>query len=311
MIRLSIIVPFYNVEQYIEECIRSIYNQDVPLKEYEVICVDDCSPDGSRAIVERLQKEYPTLRLLIHTENKRQGGARNTGLREAKGKYVWFVDADDMVEPTIMGRILKITEDNQLEILQFDYICSIHENCDKLGDVQSDIQTGEKYLFFGSEESWTDKICGPWRQLYDKSFLELNNIRYEENIQYEDTDFVLKAFLIAQKVQYTNVCAYYYRCNSESITHSSISPLKLAWMVNQMMRCGQLVSYAQTVRAKIRIEEMVRFTLSSLRKHVKAFNYAERREYVNNLSLRNREHYSEYMNWRTLLAICYGITLFI
>ena len=57
MLRLSFIVPFYNVEPYIEECIRSLYNQNIPQEEYEVICVDDCSPDGSRAIVERLQKE--------------------------------------------------------------------------------------------------------------------------------------------------------------------------------------------------------------------------------------------------------------
>ena len=99
MIRLSFIVPFYNVEPYIEECVRSLYAQDIPQEEYEVICVDDCSPDGSRAIVERLQKEYPTLRLLIHTENKRQGGARNTGMRESNGKYVWFVDADDYIQP--------------------------------------------------------------------------------------------------------------------------------------------------------------------------------------------------------------------
>ena len=64
MIRLSVIVPFYNVEKYIEQCIRSLYDQDIPKEEYEVICVDDCSPDGSRAIVERLQKEYPNLQLL-------------------------------------------------------------------------------------------------------------------------------------------------------------------------------------------------------------------------------------------------------
>ena len=77
MIRLSIIVPFYNVEAYIEQCIRSLYNQDIPIEEYEVICVDDCSQDGSRTIVEHLQKEYPTLHLLTTPQNLRQGGARN------------------------------------------------------------------------------------------------------------------------------------------------------------------------------------------------------------------------------------------
>ena len=85
-LRLSFIVPFYNVEPYIEECIRSLYAQDISWEEYEVICVDDCSPDGSRAIVERLQKEYPTLKLLTTPENLRQGGARNMGLDIAQGR---------------------------------------------------------------------------------------------------------------------------------------------------------------------------------------------------------------------------------
>ena len=98
MLRLSFIVPFYNVELYIEECIHSLYAQDIPWEEYEVICVDDCSPDGSRAIVERLQSEYPTLKLLTTPENLRQGGARNIALNVAQGKYICFVDSDDYLD---------------------------------------------------------------------------------------------------------------------------------------------------------------------------------------------------------------------
>ena len=108
MLRLSFIVPFYNVEPYIEECIRSLYNQDIPWAEYEVICVDDCSPDGSRAIVERLQKAYPTLRLLKTPENLRQGGARNMGLDVAQGKYIWFVDSDDYIMPNCLKYMLNL-----------------------------------------------------------------------------------------------------------------------------------------------------------------------------------------------------------
>ena len=121
MIRLSFIVPVYNVEPYIEECIRSLYNQDIPQEVYEVICVDDCSPDGSRAIVERLQKEYPTLKLLIHTENKRQGGARNTGMKVAQGRYIWFVDSDDYIKPNCLKSLLEQAEKEDLDILDFDF----------------------------------------------------------------------------------------------------------------------------------------------------------------------------------------------
>ena len=122
MLRLSIIVPFYNVEKYIEECIRSLYDQDIPQEEYEVICVDDCSPDGSRAIVERLQTEYPTLRLICHERKRCAGGARNTGLREAKGRYVWFVDSDDYVAPNCLGKLLSESETQDVELLLFGYM---------------------------------------------------------------------------------------------------------------------------------------------------------------------------------------------
>ncbi len=121
-LRLSFIVPFYNVELYIEECIRSLYVQDIPWEEYEVICVDDCSLDGSRTIVERLQEEYPTLKLLTTPENLRQGGARNMGLDVAQGRYIWFVDSDDYICPNILDRLLNVIDTNSLDILQFDYM---------------------------------------------------------------------------------------------------------------------------------------------------------------------------------------------
>jgi cellulose synthase/poly-beta-1,6-N-acetylglucosamine synthase-like glycosyltransferase len=96
-------------------------SEDIPHEEYEVICVDDCSPDGSRAIVEQLQQEYPTLRLVCHERNKKLGGARNTGLKEAKGRYIWFVDSDDTISPNILQTLLKTAENSNLDILQFDY----------------------------------------------------------------------------------------------------------------------------------------------------------------------------------------------
>ena len=142
MLRFSFIVPFYNVELYIEECIRSLYNQDIPWDEYEVICIDDCSPDGSRKIVEKLQTEYPTLKLLTTPENLRQGGARNMGLDIARGKYIWFVDSDDYIKPNCLKRLLKQAEAEDLDILDFDF--------------DSDFS---KQAFIKNEKSFDSGIC--------------------------------------------------------------------------------------------------------------------------------------------------------
>jgi glycosyltransferase involved in cell wall biosynthesis len=104
--KLSIIIPFFNVEKYIAECLESVYNQDIPEEEYEVICVNDCSPDHSRDIVLQYQQKHPNLILIEHEENKMLGAARNTGLRAARGEYVWFIDSDDYIEKNILGKLL-------------------------------------------------------------------------------------------------------------------------------------------------------------------------------------------------------------
>ena len=111
MIRLSIIIPFYNVEQYIAQCLDSVYQQDIPEEEYEVICVNDASPDGSREIVKEYQKKHKNLILVEHERNKKLGGARNTGLNVAHGTYVLFVDSDDMLAENSIGRLVEEIED--------------------------------------------------------------------------------------------------------------------------------------------------------------------------------------------------------
>lgn len=309
MIRLSFIVPFYGVEKYIEACIRSLYHQDIPQEEYEVICVDDCSPDSSRAIVERLQKEYPTLKLLSHTTNKRQGGARNTGMREAKGRYIWFVDSDDQICQNVLGNMLDIAEKNELDILQFNYVRSTEKNdgsCEEVGNTQD----GETYLFGDESPKWSEKITGPWLQLFRRQFLIDNHLAFIEGVQYEDTDFVIQAFLKAERVQYYSIDAYRYRENRSSTTLVVASPQKFAWKVNQLVRCAQLAEMSTTSNAKKCILEMVSNMFSAMRGEVKTYDTRSKCIYVRNLTP-NIDSCKRYMSWRTWLAIRYGITWFI
>lgn len=308
MLRLSIIVPFYNVESYIEECIHSLYNQDIPFGEYEVICVDDCSPDNSSSIVKRLQAEYPTLRLICHDRNRKQGGARNTGLETANGKYVWFVDSDDCICPNVLRLLLDSIENNALDMLQFDYIRE-RESLAKKGQL-SEIKSGEMYLFDHVSRDWFDKISGPWRQLFSRDFLITNQLRYIEGAMYEDTDYMLHAFLLAEKVQYISIDAYYYRINNESVTKTNISPIKLAWQVNQMVRCAKLINLTESSIARNTIQEMVANSFSQLRKEVKNLTVIKKMEYFHHLAI-NDKGCRQLVSWRTWLAIRYGITWFI
>lgn len=309
MLRLSFIVPFYNTEPYIEECIRSLYNQDIPQSEYEVICVDDCSPDGSRVIVERLQKEYPTLKLLLHSENKRQGGARNTGFNVAQGRYIWFVDSDDYIMPNVLNDLLQTAESNDLHVLQFDY----NRSAERLGNehiAEQVIQNGEAYLFADKSRQWDKRVVGPWRQLIRRQLLGEQQIAFVEGCQYEDTDYMLRVFLTAQRVQYIKLMAYYYRRNEQSTTLDVPSPQKIAWQINQLVRCSQLIDICKTSEGKDCLTEMVRNSFSALRVEIKILNAYDKCIYLQNLTADIAKS-KKYMNWRTWFALRYGITAFV
>ncbi len=239
MIKLSIIVPFYNVELYIEQCIRSLYNQDLPLCDYEVICVDDCSPDGSRAIVQRLQREYNTLQLLCHDRNKKLGGARNTGLRAAQGKYVWFVDSDDYVLPNCIGKILQEIESDDLDFVHFNNL--IYENCALVkgqgySSFCSKILSGFD-LFLCKEFPWQASHVIAWNKFYNRSFLLKNELYFVENTMYEDNDFCFRLYYCAQRVKHIDVDAYVYRINNQSITHSKGNvDIKYFYQINALWK---------------------------------------------------------------------------
>jgi glycosyltransferase involved in cell wall biosynthesis len=223
MIRLSFIVPFYNVEKYIEECIRSLYNQDIPQEEYEVICVDDCSPDGSKAIVEQLQKEYSTLRLICHERNKKLGGARNTGLKAAKGRYVWFVDSDDYIIPNCLKELLLEIEEYDLDYIHF------YNKTDRGGNISEKVTKSEYTpvssgvdLFFSREVNWLEQITA-WSKVYKRAFLEENNLYFAEDIMYEDNDYALRVVMHATSCRHIALSPYVYRANNDSITHVAFS----------------------------------------------------------------------------------------
>ena len=234
MIRLSFIVPFYNVEPYIEECIRSLYDQDILQEEYEVICVDDCSPDGSRAIVERLQKEYPTLQLLIHDENKRQGGARNTGMKVAKGRYIWFIDSDDYIQKNCLKSLLEQAEGENLDVLQIYYS---DNGKPRTNMVDYGPCTGSQYVFDAPMAEKSDQrcmcVCGG---IIRRDLLLKNNIWFEEKVQYEDDDYAYLYFAHAQRVHVIPKDVYIVRARENSTTRSDCSVQSLRYMCQQVER---------------------------------------------------------------------------
>ena len=117
---LSIIVPVYNVERYLPKCIDSLLNQDLPSDAYEIIIVDDGSPDVCPAICDDYAMRFANIKV-IHRENGGLSAARNSGIDGAEGKFVQFVDSDDYLESNVLKTLVEKMETDQLDVLRFNY----------------------------------------------------------------------------------------------------------------------------------------------------------------------------------------------
>lgn len=219
-IRLSIIIPFFNVEKYIAQCLDSVVNQDIPLSDYEIICVNDASPDGSRDIVLDYMKRYPNIRLIEHEHNKKLGAARNTGRSIARGKYIWNVDSDDRIAPNCLADMLAECEKNDLDILIFQ-----SASCDGNAILPSkdikfstEIIPGLSLLRSAIVKGVFSYFCPVWKQLYRKSFLDDKGL-YSPEINFgEDVPFAYKSLILAQRVKCITGKNYYHFVNDFSLT---------------------------------------------------------------------------------------------
>lgn len=220
MVSLSLIVPFYGVDKYIRTCLDSLYRQDIPENDYEVICVNDCSPDDSESIVREIQNRHDNLRLICHETNKRLGAARNTGLAAARGKYVWFIDSDDYIKDNCLKRIVECCEKDQLEILHW----SIQDNSGKwlLKIEESEVTTGIDDLLSGSKD-----VTFPWNRVYKRDFL-INNDLWFNDVWGGDVIHTIKALNDAERTKGVSDCFYFYRTdNMNSDMRSPITAHKV------------------------------------------------------------------------------------
>ena len=224
-LRLSIIIPFYNVERYIAECLDSVFQQDIPEEEYEVICVNDGSPDHSRDIVLEYQKRHPNLVLVEHEVNKKLGAARNTGRSFAKGRYIWNVDSDDKIVPNCLGKLMRICEENDLDGLEFGTIQFYEGDQEDMPHVMQTegVVKGLDYLNQLSSYQ-VSRMCGVWRRLVRREFLDNNQIYSPEINMGEDIPYSFSILMCAQRMMVVSDRYYLYRTNPESLTGKNWKP---------------------------------------------------------------------------------------
>lgn len=199
MPKVSVIVPVYNVEKYLNKCIDSLINQS--LKDIEIIIVNDSSPDNCQAIIDTYQKNYPNLIKSFIKENGGQGSARNYGLDYASGEYISFVDSDDWLD---------------LDMLEKMYNLAIKDNSDiVICDMMDYYEDGSKKFFnctqYDSVYKVTPSACN---KIFKREII--NNIRFLNGLWYEDFNFTTKILLNNPKI--STISNLYYNCHSRKVS---------------------------------------------------------------------------------------------
>lgn len=218
---LSYIIPLYNSAEWLEKCLYSVLNQDIPKSEVEIICVNDGSPDNSADLAREIAKEHPCI-VVIDQENQGPSGARNTGMRAATGKYLCFVDPDDFVQPMVYGSLVQQMEEEQLDMLRFDYqvVNEYYEIIPKRPfeykfDYTPQLMTGTQFL---SER--LDIACNIWRYIYRREIITENNIWCFVGDYYDDTPWLPLVLMKAERMNICDKVVYNYLERSDSLVNA-------------------------------------------------------------------------------------------
>ncbi|RFC55957.1 glycosyltransferase [Brumimicrobium aurantiacum] len=221
---LTIIIPMYNVETYIGECLESILKNDVlALKQVELILVDDKSPDNSKMIAEKfIKKSILNARIISHEENLGLGGARNTGIKAANGKFITFIDSDDWyAELSIEKIIAHLTKNPEVDTFVFGFKAIKNGNItwSYLPDKSKHIISGKE----GLEDLSLDKITpAAWNKIFNAEVLK--NIKFPLHRYYEDLEYTPQAFQNSKDILFLNESYLFYRQDGNSITRQDTKP---------------------------------------------------------------------------------------
>lgn len=318
MVKLSIIVPVYGVEQYLRKCVDSLLAQDLSSSEYEILLVDDGSPDACPQICDSYAEAYENIRVL-HRENGGLSAARNSGIEAAQGEYIMFVDSDDYIEPNVLGGLMEQVERDKLDVLRYrlQYVKIVNS---EEGRVKSEYQVFNPYKidpFKGNDysEEPTDGVtflnermntqCYAWafiikrgliyksRTTLDATHLEPevldptdldNSCLFTPGIYFEDTDWTPRMLLRARRVASTETVVYNYLMREGSITNAVNKSKQKKVLDDKMYLIGSLQKQSNDLQAKGQnnrwFAKMIADNVISIIGIIARDFYAERKAYL-------------------------------
>ena len=285
--KLSIIVPIYNVAPYLRKCVDSLLAQDI--SDYEIILVDDGSTDNSGAIADEISDAFRLSPLasrlqlrVIHQPNAGLSEARNTGTRAAKGEYIMFVDSDDYLQPNVLRTLMEQIERDNLDVLRFRY--------------QNVKESGEAFAPYKDMTNYNDYSPAPTdgltflnermgNQCYAWQFILCSKLCQEETftpaIYFEDTDWTPRMLLRAERVASTELVVYNYLWREGSITLSQKDIQKQRKQLHDKINLlRKLNDWGNQVADRRWFDGMISGLMVNIVGIIASTFYAERKKYV-------------------------------
>lgn len=258
-LKLSIIVPIYNVEKYLERCVNSLLCQDIEEKDYEILLINDGSTDNSYKVAQKLAKRSPNIKL-FSKENGGLSSTRNYGIAHAQGKYIMHVDSDDFLENNVVGKILDVAEKNDLELCFFHAKFFPDRGC--VTNVQPfnlyQIYDGEYVLLHGM------KVSSTWSNIYSSDFLKKVGIEYYGRISHQDVEYNLRLYPFAKRIMFTDIIAYNYFVEDESILRTNNPQKKERVFMDNVIVARNVKQFAQNANISYELKKLLNRRMNSV-----------------------------------------------
>ena len=284
MPKVSVIVPVYNVEKYVEKCIKSLVDQT--LQEIEIIAVDDGSKDGSKSIVNNYIKKYPDKIKYLYKENGGLSSARNFGIPYANGEYIAFLDSDDYVEPTMYEEMYKLAKKDNADMVECDFIWEYPNK--------------QKYdygvVYNRKKEAIEKARVVAWNKLIKREIIENEKIEFPFGLRYEDVEFFYKLVPRLNKISFMKKYFIHYVQRENSIANTQNTKTKDIFKVlNNVIEFYKNKGYYEEYKEELEYTYLRLLLCSSLKRMCKIKDKQERKTALddtwNNIN-------TNFPNWR-------------
>ena len=318
--KISIILPVYNVADYLRQCLDSAVNQT--LKDIEIICVNDGSTDNSPQILEEYAKKDARIKV-INQQNAGQGAARNNGLQHASAPYVYFADSDDWLDLTMAEKLYDKMSETDADVC----LLGVHAYDESLHKVVCNSWLEKSFFAQRPQE-----VCSPleikryifarWAPFFriqKTEFLRRNNILFPLNVQYEDAFFHLQCMILAQKITFCDENLYYYHINRPNSTMVMTSLNRYSFFIYTFLQSFYDFLHAQNLYETLLVEYLQCF-LGQVKYHLNIIADVFRIEFVDTAQKFIKEHNFETQinsiqqlaaEWKSILQKQYKVSIIV